>query len=65
MWLFIFSWLLLNLLMFNIFNSSILLSNNTFSLINLFSSFNIHINVLTFSFNQSYYNPLLDIKLVT
>lgn len=30
MWLFIFSWLLLNLLMFNIFNSSILLSNNTF-----------------------------------
>ena len=50
MWLFIFSWLLLNLLMFNIFNSSILLSNNTFSLINLFSSFNIHINVLTFSF---------------
>ena len=30
MWLFIFSWSLLNLLMFNIFNSSILLSNNTF-----------------------------------
>ena len=37
MWLFIFSWLLLNLLMFNIFNSSILLAQY-FSLINLFSS---------------------------